>query len=191
MGTGVGASGNPGVSGRSGASGAPSGREGRLWRVVGDLSVAVEDAVARHAEQSQTGSSPGPAAARSGILVAGPSTALVQRRLEQLVVEFDDAYTVFVEGMESLPAEASLVALQAVDRQLAAMVRAQDAELWSERALREDARWHEAQRLARALIEVFDWPFRRLAVAREGTGAGAAESQSGVAPQDGVPGRSQ
>jgi hypothetical protein len=189
--TGVGASGNAGVSGGSGASGAPSGREGRLWRVVVDLSVAVEDAVARHAERLQAGSKPELVAPGSGTPVAGPSAALVQRRLEQLVVEFDDAYTVFVEGMESLPAEASLVALQAVDRQLAAMVRAQDAELWSERALREDARWHEAQRLAFAVIEIFDWPFRRLAVVREGTGAGAAESQSGVAPQDGVPGRSR
>lgn len=170
------------------ASGAPSGHEGRLWRVVVDLSVAVEDALARHAERSQAGSRPAVQPPRNG--AAGPPGDLVTRRLERIVVEFDDAYTAYVEGMQSLPAEAALVALQAVDRQLAAMVRAQDAELWSERALREDARWSEAQRLALGVLEACGWPLRRLAVVREGTGGGDAESQAGGAPESGAPGRS-
>lgn len=122
----------------------PTGREARLWRIVAELSVSVDDAVARRELERPRPLAPG--------------------RLENLVVEFDDAYTVFVEGMQVLPSEAQLIALQAVDRQLAAMVRAQEAELWTELALVSDARWGEAQRLALAVIDAFDWPARRLAL---------------------------
>ena len=126
----------------------PSGREARLWRVLVELGGAVED--------------PKP---------------VLPGRLEKLVVEFDDAYTTFVEGMEQLPSEAQFVALQAVDRQLAAMVRATDAALWTEQALREDTRWSEAGRLVRGVIQAFDWPGRRLSLVAadasvEGSGSG-------------------
>ena len=126
----------------------PSGREARLWRVLVELGGAVED--------------PKP---------------VLPGRLEKLIVEFDDAYTTFVEGMEQLPSEAQFVALQAVDRQLAAMVRATDAALWTEQALREDTRWSEAGRLVRGVIQAFDWPGRRLSLVA--ADASVEESGSG------------
>lgn len=124
---------------------APTGREARLWRVLVELSVQVEEARAAFARE-------------------GKPRPLLPGRLENVVVEFDDAYTVYVEGMERLPDEAQLLALQAVDRQLAGMVRAKDAALWTEQALREDRRWDEAQRLAAAAIRAYAWPTRRLAL---------------------------
>jgi len=136
----------------------PSGREARLWRVVVELALSVEEAPV-----AQPGAKPRP---------------LPPGRLERLVVEFDDAYTTYVEGMLQLPSEAQLVALQAVDGQLAAMVRAQDAELWTERALRADDRWSEAQRLARAVIRAYDWPARRLELVA--SGASAAVGSAGA-----------
>ena len=127
---------------------APTGRDARLWRVLLDLSHTVFEAT-RDAGDRPEASRPKP---------------LEPGRLERLVVEFDDAYTVFVEGMERLPSEAQLMSLQAIDRQLAAMVRAQEAALWTQQALREDARWHEAQRLASLVVEAFAWPALRLAL---------------------------
>lgn len=135
----------------------PTGREARLWRVLVELAVQVDEAIAAHAE-ALAAAADAPAAR---IARAKPRT-VVPGRLENLVVEFDDAYTVFVEGMTRLPSEVQMLALQAIDRQLAAMIRARDAALWTEQALREDARWSEAQRLAAAVIEAFEWPVRRL-----------------------------
>ncbi|MBY0401984.1 hypothetical protein K2X89_16950 [Myxococcota bacterium] len=134
---------------------APTGREARLWRVLIELSVQVEEARAAFARE-------------------GKPRALVPGRLENIVVEFDDAYTVYVEGMERLPEESQLLALQAVDRQLAGMVRAKDAALWSEQALREDRRWEEAQRMARVAIGAYAWPSRRLELVASEAGGGAA-----------------
>lgn len=168
------------VAGLQSSPGVPTGRAARLWRVVVDLSIAVDEADARHAAVVAASGGVVPAASAAG----GPADSrrgkgLASGQLEKLVVEFDDAYTSFVEGMQVLPSEAQLVALQAVDRQLAAMVRAQEAELWTERAVREDRRWREAQRLARVVIEAFDWPSRRLAlVADETLPAGAVSERS-------------
>lgn len=151
------------------SQGVPTGRAARLWRVVVEISVAVENAVARHE---------GAAAEAAGSPSAGIPKALASGQLEKLVVEFDDAYTSFVEGMQVLPSEAQLISLQAIDRQLAGMVRAQEAELWTERAVREDRRWREAQRLARAVIETFGWPARRLALVGSGTLPDGAASET-------------
>lgn len=143
---------------------APTGRDARLWRVLLELSRSIVEAGA-------------PASEGTGAPKPRP---LAPGHLERLVVEFDDAYTLFVEGMVELPSEGQLMALQAVDRQLAAMVRAQEAELWTQRALREDVRWREAQELAYGVIEAFAWPSLRLALvvpgARSGDGASAASS---------------
>lgn len=150
---------------------APSGRDARLWRVVLELRAVVDEA----------------AEIEGGNGAAVKPKPLAPVRLERLVVEFDDAYTAFVEGMERLPSEAQLVALQAVDRQLAAMVAAKDASLWTAKALRDDARWGEAGRLARGVIEAFAWPARRLSlVAAEAAAAdrGAERSSaSGNSPR--------
>ena len=123
----------------------PTGRDARLWRVLVELSLSVGESRCDSTESTR----PKP---------------VVPGQLEKLVVEFDDAYTIFVEGMERLPSEAQLVALQSVDRLLAAMVGAQEAELWTQRALLEDLRWLEVQRLSVRAIEAFAWPSQRLAL---------------------------
>ena len=71
---------------------------------------------------------------------------------ENLVVEFDEAYTTFVEGMDRLPDESQLLALQAVDTKVAAMVRKKEASLWTATAFRGDPNWAEIRRLAEAAM---------------------------------------
>lgn len=151
-----------GADGRS----APTGRDARLWRVLLELSRSVVEAAVSAGDR--------PAAPKPKPLAPG--------HLERLVVEFDDAYTTFVEGMVELPSEAQLMSLQAIDRQLAAMVRAQEAELWTLQALREDVRWHETQRLAYGVIEAFAWPALRLALVAGSAGGddGSSEASSGA-----------
>lgn len=139
---------------------APTGRDARLWRVLLDLSRSVVEARAAAAERPSDAS------------ISGPKPKpLAPGHLERLVVEFDDAYTTFVEGMVELPSEAQLMSLQAIDRQLSSMVRAQEAELWTRQALREDVRWRDTQRLASGVIEAFAWPSLRLVLV-EGDAAG-------------------
>ena len=77
---------------------------------------------------------------------------------ENLVLEFDEAYTAWVEGFQVLPEEAQLIALQRVDRQLAGMVAAKDADLWTAQAHREAGAWHEVRALAAQVVELFGWP---------------------------------
>jgi hypothetical protein len=77
---------------------------------------------------------------------------------ENLVFEFDEAYTSFVEGFETLPTEEQLVALQAVDTHVSSMVDAKDAALWTEGARREAGVWQDIRTLAERVLEVFDWP---------------------------------
>jgi hypothetical protein len=102
----------------------------------------------------------------AGLAAAPPSVEEAKRRparpgfAENLVFEFDEAYTAFVEGFETLPSEEQLLALQAVDTHVSAMVRARDAALWTERARREDAPWAEVRVLAAHVLHVFDWPSR-------------------------------
>lgn len=148
---------------------APTGRDARLWRVLLELSRSVVEAAVDTND-------------RSDVPRAKP---LAPGQLERLVVEFDDAYTTFVEGMERLPTEPQLMALQAVDRQLAAMVRAQEAELWTQRALREDDRWRETQRLASSVLEAFDWPALRLVLV---AGKPPVELERGAEESSGSPG---
>ena len=102
----------------------------------------------------------------AGLAEVPPSAEEAKRRparpgfAENLVFEFDEAYTAFVEGFETLPSEEQLLALQAVDTHVSAMVRARDAALWTERARREDAPWHEVRVLAADVLRVFEWPPR-------------------------------
>ncbi len=153
---------------------APTGRDARLWRVLLELSRAVVEAKAAAAAAERASESPH----------SGPKPKpLAPGHLERLVVEFDDAYTTFVEGMVELPSEAQLMSLQAIDRQLSSMVRAQEAELWTGQALRDDVRWRDAQRLAHGVIEAFAWPSLRLVlVAGSSEGGDAASEVSRGAP---------
>lgn len=76
---------------------------------------------------------------------------------QSLVVEFDEAYTAFVEGFEQLPSESQMIALQAVDTKLSAMVGAKDAVLWTTRARREDRVWVEVREIVADVFERFAW----------------------------------
>ena len=102
----------------------------------------------------------------SGLAAEPPSAEEAKRRpprqgfAENLVFEFDEAYTAFVEGFETLPSEEQLLALQAVDVHVSAMVRAKDAALWTERARREDPPWVEVRALAAHVLRVFEWTGR-------------------------------
>jgi len=112
----------------------PSGRDSRLWRAVACLAEAPPSA-----EESER----------------RPATAGFA---ENLVFEFDEAYTSFVEGFETLPTEEQLVALQAVDTHVSSMVDAKNAALWTEDARREDGVWRDVRTLSERVLEVFDWP---------------------------------
>lgn len=76
---------------------------------------------------------------------------------ENLVFEFDEAYTSFVDGVEALPSESQMIALQAVDSLLAGMVSAKDAALWTEKARRESAEWSQVRALAERVMAEFAW----------------------------------
>ena len=119
---------------RDGDHDARGGRTGRLFRAVLSLSQP-------------------PATPDSG--ARGPA---IPGLAENLVFEFDEAYTAFVEGFEKLPTDAQLLALQAMDTLLSAMVRAKDAALWTEAARRDEPDWQEVRRLAEAVLSAFDWP---------------------------------
>ena len=112
----------------------PEGRAARLWRAIASL--AEEPPSAEEAKRRPT--------------AAGFA--------ENLVFEFDEAYTAFVEGFEALPSEGQLISLQAVDTTVSSMVRAKDAALWTEQARREAPVWADVRRLARDVLEAFDWP---------------------------------
>ncbi|MBJ21323.1 MAG: hypothetical protein GY910_06745 [bacterium] len=109
----------------------PEGRSLRLWRVV--LSLA-EPAGALRDQPSHPGLS------------------------ENLVFEFDEAYTAFVDRFSTLPSEAQMLALQALDTKVAAMVGAKDADLWTQRARREDPNWDDVRSLATRILVEFGWP---------------------------------
>jgi hypothetical protein len=114
------------------------GRSARLWRVVVSLATPPENS--------------------SGDGNRARESAQISIHAENLAAEFDEAYTEFVDGFDQLPRESQLLALQAVDTKLAAMVRAKDAALWTVQACREDPSWREVRVLAEATIVEFDWP---------------------------------
>jgi hypothetical protein len=110
----------------------------RLWRAVVALAAAPASAV---------GGSSQPA-----------DDVVVQGQAESCVFEFDEAYTAYVEGFEALPGEAQMIALQAVDRQVAAMVAMKDASVWTPEARREGFLWGELRGLAVQVLNTFGWP---------------------------------
>ena len=77
--------------------------------------------------------------------------------LENLVAAFDEAYTAFVEGFETLPSESQMLAIQAVDTKLTALVRAHDADLWTTAAWRSGSDWIEVRSLVDSAVAAFDW----------------------------------
>lgn len=80
-----------------------------------------------------------------------------RRTPDSLAVEFDDAYTAYVENLEQLPTDAQLESLQALDAALTAMTGPANRELWTESALKNHPRWAEIRVLARAATTHFGW----------------------------------
>ncbi|MFK7895955.1 MAG: hypothetical protein AB8G23_08985 [Myxococcota bacterium] len=115
--------------------GAPNGPAGQLWRALVAL-----------------------AALPAPIRRKGEKTNWVPGSSESLVVDFDEAYTSFVASFESLPEETQLLSLQAMDTHLSSMVRAQDADLWTQQAHRSDPAWVKVRDLAGDVIDAFAWP---------------------------------
>ena len=116
------------------AEGPPQGRAARLWRAVlclAEMPPSEEDAVLR---------------------------PVVPGHAENLVFEFDEAYTDFVDGLKKLPSESQMLALQEVDVKVSSMVGAKDISLWTDRARREDENWAELRQLAARVFSAFDWP---------------------------------
>lgn len=93
---------------------------------------------------------------------SGPTLSLPKNELfsnsSSLVVEFDEAYTAFVDGLEDLPSESQMIALQTVDTKLSAMVREEDATLWTVQARLEDPCWIEVRVLVVDVMEEFSSP---------------------------------
>ena len=112
----------------------PEGRSLRLWRAVLSLALPADPV---------------------GVVTQNP---VVPGLVENLVLEFDEAYTAFVDAFVELPSEGQMLALQAMDTTLAAMVGAKDETLWTERARREDPIWNEVRSLAGRVLSEFDWP---------------------------------
>ena len=77
-----------------------------------------------------------------------PSPSLFPAHSEELVAEFDEAYTGFIQGMDELPKESHLLALQAVDTKLSALIQMKDTSLWTALAFRDDPHWREVRVLA-------------------------------------------
>lgn len=100
----------------------------------------------------------------SALAAAAPSAEALKRKppkagwVENLVLEFDEAYTAFVEGFETLPTEDQLLALQAIDQRVSAMVGAKDPGLWTAEAWRAAPDWDEVRALAAQALRLFDWP---------------------------------
>jgi hypothetical protein len=79
------------------------------------------------------------------------------RAPDTLAFRFDEAYTAFVGALSSLPDEAQLLSLQALDSELCALSGTDDRDLWTSAAYVADPRWEEVRSLAAAAMRAFDW----------------------------------
>ena len=77
---------------------------------------------------------------------------------EELALDFDDAFMLVRDCPQLLLTSAQLDALVEIDRALAAISGARHAELWTEAALRESARWDAVRTLARAALITLNTP---------------------------------
>ena len=75
-----------------------------------------------------------------------------------LALDFDAAYTAFVDGLDELPSMERLQALQSLDSELSAMSGKHNAQLWTEDAVRTHPRWAKVRALATDVLERFGWP---------------------------------
>lgn len=94
-------------------------------------------------------------------LLSLPGTeALARRGLarpDALAVEFDEAYTVYVAALATLPSDAQLEGLQALDGQLQAMSDPELRDKWTAAAMKTDSDWQVVRERARAVMAAFAW----------------------------------
>jgi hypothetical protein len=77
---------------------------------------------------------------------------------DEFALEFDQAYTAFIAGLEELPTDSQLQSLQNIDAALSAMSGPSNKELWTESAMKNHPRWAELRVLAREAVDQFGWP---------------------------------
>ena len=78
-------------------------------------------------------------------------------KADELALDFDQWFKTCTQTYREDLRAGQLDALQAIDRALAAMSGPRNAELWSERALREAEPWRRVRELARSALEAFNW----------------------------------
>ena len=76
---------------------------------------------------------------------------------DQLAIDFDEAYTVFVGELVELPDPRQLEALQELDQQLEGMSDPSMRSKWSSAAMQSDPDWERVRSLAQAILAAFDW----------------------------------
>lgn len=74
-----------------------------------------------------------------------------------LALSFDEHYTTFMESMTSLPKDAQLLSLQALDTALNAMSGPENLDLWTDAAFASDPQWESIRELARKVMTEFSW----------------------------------
>ncbi len=76
---------------------------------------------------------------------------------ERMALEFDEAYTTYVEHLDQLPSEAQFRSLQKIDSALSAMMGPENASLWTDESLKKHPHWAEVRSLAREAMAQFSW----------------------------------
>ncbi|MFT5696325.1 MAG: hypothetical protein ACI9QQ_002305 [Myxococcota bacterium] len=76
---------------------------------------------------------------------------------DRLAFWFDEGYTGYMEGMTTLPEDAQLLTLQALDSALNAISGPENFELWTDDAFTNDECWEEIRTLAQKILVEFGW----------------------------------
>ena len=89
--------------------------------------------------------------------LAGVEATAPGWRPDDLAIEFDEVYTVFVGQLVELPSEDQLRALQVIDDQLHSISAPEQKALWTAEAVRRDPVWESIRTMARQAILAFEW----------------------------------
>lgn len=80
-----------------------------------------------------------------------------KHRPDQLALDFDEAYTTYVETLDELPTDAQFQTLQALDSALSAFSDPANREVWTEDAVKQHPSWSEVRAIAQSILAAFDW----------------------------------
>jgi hypothetical protein len=95
-------------------------------------------------------------------LAAGGDAALALSpegtvKADELALDFDNFKRAALEGLESELTQAQRESLLDVDRLLAAMSEARQADLWTEEGVRTHPKWQEVREAAKRVLVEFGW----------------------------------